>query len=87
MKRIISILTIICFWQVLFAQVTSVEDLFVGRESGKLPHREIYGFFLSNKNFDNNKKYGFGKFFIDSPAKTELLLLSATKKVFMQGRQ
>ena len=56
MKRIISILTIICFWQGLFAQITSVGELFGGRESGKLPHREIYGFFLSNKNFDNNKK-------------------------------
>ena len=55
MKRIISILTIICFWQGLFAQITSVGELFGGRESGKLPHREIYGFFLSNKNFDNNK--------------------------------
>lgn len=85
MKRIISILTIICFWQGLFAQITSVGELFGGRESGKLPHREIYGFFLSNKNFDNNKKYGFGKFFIDSPVKTELLLPFGDKEGVYAG--
>ena len=82
MKRIIYILTIICFWQGLFAQITSVGELFGGRESGKLPHREVSAFavYLSpdvlSDTYPINRGHFYLKafFFVDFPFNLVLLV-------------